>query len=109
MTFLIDAQLPPALAAHLSRAGHAASHVEDYGLRHADDGEIWRFALEQEMVLVTKDEDFPLRRLRAKTGLVIVWLRVGNASTRELWSWLEPLLPRLLDCLTRGEPMVELK
>ena len=33
MTFLIDAQLPPALASWLIQQGHTAQHVDDLGLR----------------------------------------------------------------------------
>jgi predicted nuclease of predicted toxin-antitoxin system len=35
MRFLIDAQLPPALARWLSSAGHDAEHVADIGLAGA--------------------------------------------------------------------------
>jgi predicted nuclease of predicted toxin-antitoxin system len=35
MRFLIDAQLPPALAVLLTKHGHIAEHVADIGLRHA--------------------------------------------------------------------------
>lgn len=35
--FLIDAQLPPALARWLVAQGHAAEHVNDAGLDGADD------------------------------------------------------------------------
>jgi predicted nuclease of predicted toxin-antitoxin system len=45
MQFLIDAQLPPALARWLSSAGHHAEHVADIGLAGARDGEIWAYAL----------------------------------------------------------------
>jgi predicted nuclease of predicted toxin-antitoxin system len=37
MQFLIDAQLPPALARWLVGQGHTASHVLDLGLERADD------------------------------------------------------------------------
>ncbi len=40
MRFLIDAQLPPALARLLASHGHAAEHVADIGLRDADDSPI---------------------------------------------------------------------
>jgi predicted nuclease of predicted toxin-antitoxin system len=32
MRFLVDAQLPPALARHLVAAGHEAQHVADLGM-----------------------------------------------------------------------------
>ncbi len=40
MRFVIDAQLPPALARMLAAHGHHAEHVEDIGLRDADDSPI---------------------------------------------------------------------
>lgn len=46
MRFIVDAQLPPALARLLVARGHVAEYVEDVGLRDADDSPIWRYALE---------------------------------------------------------------
>ena len=41
MRFVVDAQLPPALARFLASLGEEAIHVLDAGLLEADDGEIW--------------------------------------------------------------------
>jgi predicted nuclease of predicted toxin-antitoxin system len=60
LPFLIDAQLPVALAAALRRAGCEASHVADFGLATATDGHIWEEAVARSAVLVTKDRDFAL-------------------------------------------------
>jgi predicted nuclease of predicted toxin-antitoxin system len=57
--FLVDAQLPPALARKLSAHGHHAEHVTDIGPADASDRVLWQYALEHSAVLVTKDEDFP--------------------------------------------------
>jgi predicted nuclease of predicted toxin-antitoxin system len=46
--FIVDAQLPPALARWLINARHEAKHVEEVGLREADDSPIWRYALENQ-------------------------------------------------------------
>ena len=45
MRWIIDAQLPPALAEFLRARGHEASHVQDVGLRDKTDNEIWNHAL----------------------------------------------------------------
>ena len=58
MRFLVDAQLPPALARVLSAHGHVAEHVNDIGPGDAPDGDLWRYALQHGAVIVTKDEDF---------------------------------------------------
>lgn len=58
MRFLVDAQLPPALARLLREHGHEADHVTDIGPGDASDQDLWRFALANEAIIVTKDEDF---------------------------------------------------
>lgn len=58
MRFLIDAQLPPALAKWLVDQGHDATHVADHGMAAADDPEVWRLSVQTQAVLITKDEDF---------------------------------------------------
>ena len=58
MKFLVDAQLPPALARWIARPGHQAAHVFEIGLQSADDPVIWRRAREDGTVIVSKDEEF---------------------------------------------------
>lgn len=41
MRFLVDAQLPPALARWFGERGVAARPVRELGLRDSDDGTIW--------------------------------------------------------------------
>ncbi|EQD33994.1 hypothetical protein B2A_12866, partial [mine drainage metagenome] len=45
MRFLVDAQLPPALARLLEDRGHQAEHVLDCGLERASDAAIWARAV----------------------------------------------------------------
>ncbi len=84
MKFLVDAQLPPAFARWICEQGHDAQHVEDIGLRHADDAPIWQYALNINAVILTKDEDFASRTTRDPNSPMIVWLRIGNATNRAL-------------------------
>jgi predicted nuclease of predicted toxin-antitoxin system len=57
--FLVDNQLPPALARFISQDLHGeALHVSDIGLRCGSDAEVWTFAAENDLVLISKDEDF---------------------------------------------------
>jgi predicted nuclease of predicted toxin-antitoxin system len=51
--FVVDAQLPPALARLLREAGCDAFAVREIGLREASDAEIWRYAVQQQAVIVT--------------------------------------------------------
>ena len=58
MRFLIDAQLPPSLAATLRECGQDAVHVFALLPANAPDTAIWNLAIGSNFVLVTKDEDF---------------------------------------------------
>ena len=55
MRFLIDAQLPAALARWLVAAGHEAEHVDRCGLGARLDAEIWRYAQQVKAAILTKD------------------------------------------------------
>ena len=109
MNFLIDAQLPPALAHLITSLGHRAIHVEEARLHLAEDAAIWSFAVTEQYVIVTKDEDFK-NRLLLSQGLKtpVVWIRIGNCSNAALAQWFQPLFPQVLDHLQRGELLVEL-
>jgi len=105
--FLVDAQLPPALARWLCEAGHEARHVDDEGLREAEDRLIWAHAQQTAAVIVTKDEDFATRAQQRPDGPVIVWLRVGNTTNRTLLTWVEPRLPGIVHLMRQGSRVIE--
>ena len=108
MQFLVDAQLPPALARWLAEQGYTAEHVFDLGMAEAADRDIWTYASQVGAVIITKDEDFAERRARAGSGPSIVWIRVGNTSRRDLLTWFRFRLPVIVDALAQGEALIEI-
>ncbi|NBT35674.1 MAG: hypothetical protein EBT03_09085 [Betaproteobacteria bacterium] len=100
MRFLIDAQLPPLLARFLAERGAEAITCRDVRLRDADDDEIWRFAVAGGWCVVTKDEDFAIRRIADSTGPSIVWLRIGKQYKPDVVSVAQPAVA---ECC-RGAP-----
>jgi predicted nuclease of predicted toxin-antitoxin system len=108
MRFLVDAQLPPALARWLAAQGHEAEHVLDCGLVHAADAAIWDYAIRVGAVIVTKDEDFAQRKALEPGGPEVVWVRLANTRRRELLIRFETMLPRILQTLERGETLIEI-
>ena len=78
MRFLIDAQLPPGLVGWLAEKGHLATHVNDIFLTAAEDPDIWNHALEDQSIIVTKDEDFS-QRLSKTAGTGTPLSLLGNA------------------------------
>jgi predicted nuclease of predicted toxin-antitoxin system len=97
------------LAQLLKLRGHQAEHVEAAGLREAEDNAIWQYALDHGAVILTKDEDFPIRASASLSAPSIVWLRIGNASRGALSAWLGPRLPAIEARLTQGERLIEVR
>lgn len=59
MKFLVDNQLPPALARFISEDLLVeALHVADIGLRDGTDADVWGYATQNDFLLISKDEDF---------------------------------------------------
>jgi predicted nuclease of predicted toxin-antitoxin system len=108
MRFIVDAQLPPALARWLVAGGHEAEHVGDRSMATASDAEIWEFALGQGVVIITKDEDFAQRKGLEDESPVVVWVRIPNTRRAELLRRFEAAFPQILLALERGETLVEL-
>ena len=108
MRFLIDAQLPPALARWLETEGHQATHVQDHDLLGATDSEIWAQAQCLGAVIVSKDEDFVYLRTLKPEGPPLVWVRMGNTTRRQLLAWFAELLPKIELALANGEGLIEI-
>lgn len=53
MKFLIDNALSPYVAEALKTEGYAAVHIRDYGMQDADDEDIFEFAAEEDMVIIS--------------------------------------------------------
>ena len=107
MKFLIDAQLPPALARWLRELGHEALPVREVGLREANDSAICEYALQNSAIILTKDEDFADLARGAKESPVVVWLRVGNSSNKELLEWMTPRISGIVQLIEQGGRTIE--
>lgn len=109
MRFLVDNQLPVALAEWLRQQGHEADHVLEVQLAQAKDNPIWQHALTQGAVIVSKDEDFAEWVRRGRPGPAVVWLCLGNSTRRELLAWISTRWPRVLIRLQEGARLVEVR
>jgi predicted nuclease of predicted toxin-antitoxin system len=107
LRFLVDAQLPPALARSIESHGHRAEHVFDLGLAQAPDDQVRAIAAESGAVIVTKDEDFSVHHILHQ-GPSVVWVRIGNTRRTELLKRFDAELPTIVAALERGETLIEL-
>ena len=105
MRFLVDAQLPPKLAEWLRERGHEASHVRDLALAAEQDVAILAEALSTGSIIVTKDADFS-HLSASQPGCKVVWIRFGNATSRDLLRQLEPVFGDVESALAAGQTLV---
>jgi predicted nuclease of predicted toxin-antitoxin system len=84
MKLLFDENLSPRLPRLLAAMFPDSRHVRDCGLLGAPDHEVWRFALEQGFVIISKDADFYQRTMLYGSPPKVIWLRVGNCTTHLL-------------------------
>ena len=109
MHFLIDAQLPPALARWIESLGLRAEHVADIGMNDANDRAIWLWAKDTNAVIISKDSDFVTLATLEENCPPVVWIRLGNTRRKALLEWFSPLFPKILDALEQGEKLIEIK
>ena len=109
MKFLVDAQRPPALAEWLCKTGYEAHHVRDVALRDADDAEIRAYASRTGAMVVTKDCDFVPTNETQEKVIQVVWVRIGNATTRAVLERIQTAWPQLLAHPNEGTQLVELR
>lgn len=109
MRFLIDNQLPPALARFIATdlAGQAF-HVLDVGLRDATDAAVWDYASENGFILISKDEDFVTLFSQLPTARLL-WLRVRNCRRVRLLEIIESRWSTIVDRFEGGERFIELR
>ncbi|MBI3694926.1 MAG: DUF5615 family PIN-like protein [Acidobacteria bacterium] len=82
MKLLFDANLAPRLARDLEDLFPGSVHVEQAGLRAADDEPIWEHAARNEFIVVSKDSDFHHRSCLRGHPPKVIWVSIGNCSTK---------------------------
>lgn len=105
--FLVDNQLPAALARWLEAKGYPAEHVLALQLAQSSDAAIWQRAARVTAVIVSKDEDFAQLTLLRPEPVSVVWLRIGNCRTSALLATLERAWPAVVEQLDAGARLVE--
>ena len=81
MKFLVDNQLPAAVAEYLRKRGFDCQHVLEAGLSAALDSDICRYAEVQGHIIISKDEDFIYFAKKPEAKIKLIWVRLGNCRT----------------------------
>lgn len=84
MRLLFDENISPVLVHQLADLYPDSLHVRDVGLQSADDDAVWSYALQHNLTIVSKDNDFHQRSFLYGHPPKVVWVRLGNCSTEDI-------------------------
>jgi predicted nuclease of predicted toxin-antitoxin system len=79
---LLDENLSVKLTVELRDVLGDIRHVRDLGLQSGSDAALWEWARVHGYAIVSKDSDFWHRSVLFGHPPEVIWLRVGNGSTR---------------------------
>ena len=82
MKLLLDQNLSHKLVAQLEDVYPGSTQTRFLNYARAGDPEIWFHARTHDFVIVTKDNDFVELAVLRGSPPKVVWLRIGNCSTR---------------------------
>jgi predicted nuclease of predicted toxin-antitoxin system len=97
MKLLFDENLSHKLAQRLTDIFPDSIHVRDVELKSSDDPLVWDYALQNDFVIMSKDVDMHDRSLLFGYPPKVIWVRLGNCSTRQV----EELLRRELTLIEK--------
>ena len=84
MKLLFDQNLSRKLIPALSRLYEGSAHVAECGLDRADDHAVWEHAKTHGFAIVTRDTDFHQRAFLDGAPPKVVWIRLGNCTTKKV-------------------------
>jgi predicted nuclease of predicted toxin-antitoxin system len=103
---LFDQNLSATLCRSLADCFPGSVHVREIGLRDADDAIIWSYAARHGLAIVTKDADFRQRSFLLGHPPKIVWVRLGNCSTRAVEKTLRLRVPDIREFLADDQKSI---
>ncbi len=107
--FLVDANLPIALARMLTDLGYPSTHLADISLADAADERVWQTARDRGETIISKDVDFARRIRESASGPAVVWVRIGNVRRDELLARMRQEIGSVTTLLNEGERLIEVR
>ena len=95
MKLLFDENLSPYLVEKLAGDYPDSLHVRSVGLCGQDDAAVWEYARQNDLLIVSKDNDFRQLIFLKGPPPKVVWLSVGNAGTEAICQLLKDKRPVL--------------
>ncbi len=95
MKLLFDHNLAPQLVQRLHDLFPGTSHVSTVGLSQASDFAVWTHAGDEGFAIVTKDADFNDLTVVRGFPPKVIWIRLGNCTTRQIEAALRRAAPAI--------------
>jgi predicted nuclease of predicted toxin-antitoxin system len=107
LRFLVDTQLPPALASYIGAKGYDSIHTTSFKDGHLlQDKAISDIAIKENRIIVTKDHDFLERFAIHGSPPRVLLLQFGNISNPNLIGYFERETDRLMSLFLDGSSLV---
>ena len=84
MKLLFDQNISFRIVKNIQDILPGSKQVRELGLENSKDSQIWTYAKENEYCIVTFDADFYDMGIIKGASPKIIWLRLGNTSTRNI-------------------------
>lgn len=84
MKLLFDENLSHKLAERLSDLFPHSTHVRNVGLKSSDDPDVWKYAVDNDLAIISKDADMHNRSLLFGFPPKVIWVRLGNCTTSDV-------------------------
>lgn len=84
MKLLFDENISFRLVEFVADIYPGSSHTNEHHFQKTDDERIWNFAQENGFVIVSKDSDFLQRSSLFGFPPKVIWLRLGNCTTKDV-------------------------
>ena len=94
-TFLVDVNLPYYFSLWNTEA---YVHQIDIAPR-AKDKTIWQYAIENNLVIITKDSDFSNRMLLSEPPPKVIHIRLGNMDMKAFYQVISDCWPEVIDMI----------
>lgn len=105
--FLIDTQLPPALSKYFLSQGYDSIHTTHFENGHLlQDLQIAAIAIDENRIVVTKDNDFLERFILKGAPPKILLLQLGNIKNAELLKFVEKEMNKITEAFGNDAQLV---
>ncbi len=107
LKFIVDTQLPPKLAKFLSDKNYDAIHTTFFPNGHLlQDKEIREIAIQENRIIVTKDNDFFDSYLTKGAPPLVLLLQFGNIKNDELIAYFQQEYSNIEELFDHGAELI---